>query len=55
MNMIGHYYPGVQCIALAFKETKCPSDEGGNGRLFQPALAVAGIQVGIHSFSIPIE
>jgi hypothetical protein len=55
MNMVGHYYPGVQGIALAFKETKCPGDEGGNGRLLQPAFPVAGIQVGIHAFSIPIE
>jgi hypothetical protein len=55
MNVVGHHHPGVQRIALAFKETKRSGDEGRNLRLFQPALAVAGIQVGIHAFGIPVE
>jgi hypothetical protein len=55
MNVVGHHHPGVQRIALAFKKTKRSGDEARNLRLFQPALAVAGIQVGIHAFGIPVE
>src|SRR5258706_7739511 len=55
MHMVWHNHPGTKFITVAAEMSQSPGNQLGDFRPLEKALAVAGIQIGVHARRIPAE
>ena len=55
VDMVGHHDPRMERVTLTLEVAQGVGDQVRDGRLPQPAVTVAGVEVMIHALRVPVE